>query len=93
MVEEEAALALDDDKAEAALSLFHSNWKRGMLRPSPSKDVAVTINYHYLPNLDCCMSAVPLIREFHDIIRPLSLFLSPASAGAAPTKNTISSTS
>lgn len=69
VVEEEAALALDDDKAEAALSLFHSNWKRGMLRPSPSKDVAVTINYHYLPNLDCCMSAVPLIRELvcHDI--------------------------
>lgn len=64
VVEEEAALALDDDKAEAALSLFHSNWKRGMLRPSPSKDVAVTINYHY-----CCMSAVPLIRELvcHDI--------------------------
>jgi len=68
LVEKEAALALDDDKAEAALSLFHSNWKRGMLRPSPSKDAAVTINYHYLPNLDCCMSAVPLIRELvcHD---------------------------
>lgn len=88
MVEEEAALALDDDKAEAALSLFHSNWKRGMLRPSPSKDAAVTINYHYLPNLDCCMSAVPLIRELvchdttaHFFFRPL---------GAAPTKNTIS---
>lgn len=92
VVEEEAALALDDDKAEAALSLFHSNWKRGMLRPSPSKDAAVTINYHYLPNLDCCMSAVPLIRELvlsrydrsHFFFRPL---------GAAPTKNTISSTS
>ena len=71
LVEEEAALALDDDKAEAALSLFHSNWKRGMLRPSPSKDAAVTINYHYLPNLDCCMSAVPLIRELVCVtIRP-----------------------
>ena len=60
------------DEEEAALSLFHSNWKKGMLRPSPSKDAAVTINY--LPKF--CMSAA-LIRElsYFVTIRPALTFL------------------